>query len=298
MKLLFEEHSEQNAARTAILMSGTGSNACALLEYCRTHACAWSPQLLLTDNPRCCAKEVAEKYALALETADIYEFYRQNGSDNIRLENENQRNLRSRWSGMLYEILQHYEIELVLFAGFVPLTNLTEKLPCLNVHPGDLTCLEADGSRTLAGLHYAPVEKALCRRFSGTRSSVILAQPYTGSGKNEMDTGPVLGISEQILFDLPEGSIEELIRIQNMRQGKPAEKTDRLRQTAAGHIEKMKRHGDHVIFPQAADDFARGRFALDDAGQLLFRQDCGSWAAICSVEYRKDGRKLLERSEK
>ena len=32
MKLLFEEHSEQNAARTAILMSGTGSNAGALLE--------------------------------------------------------------------------------------------------------------------------------------------------------------------------------------------------------------------------------------------------------------------------
>ena len=186
----------------------------------------------------------------------------------------------------------------MLFAGFVPLTNLTEKLPCLNVHPGDLTCLEADGSRTFAGLQYAPVEKALCRRFSGTRSSVILAQPYTGSGKNEMDTGPVLGISEEIPFDLPEESVEELIRIQKMRQEKPVENPDHLRRIAAGHIEKMKQSGDHVIFPQVADDFARGRFALDDTGKLLFRQQDGSWTAIRSIEYRKDCRKLLERSEK
>jgi len=286
MKKLFAEHTEKDPAKTAILLSGEGSNAEAVLRYCRSGRRAFAVELLVTDDPRSRAAEIARGYGLPAELLDLRAFYAEHGEDSIRLDSPARRELRAVWSGQLYRRLARYGVELVLFAGFIPLTNLAGKLPCLNVHPGDLTAVSPDGRRIFSGLHYKPVEDALCRGEKTLRSSVILAQPYSGNGQNDMDSGPVIGLSPEIPVEIAPDTPETLSSLRAARTaGRP---DDRLRRLAASHIERMKLLGDHVIFSPAAEDFSRGRFALGDDGGLLY--DCGgSWLPVLSVEYSKDG---------
>ena len=164
------------------------------------------------------------------------------------------------------------------FAGFVPLSNIAQHLPCLNVHPGDLTVCGADGSRLYAGLHVLPVERAILCGESALRSSVILVQPYTGNGAKEMDAGPVLGISPAMPIELGSHTLEELEMCRKNRV--PGKKcTDALRQLAFEHIERLKVRGDHVVFPRVAADFASGKFSCD--GEKLFYGN----TRVLTVEY-------------
>jgi folate-dependent phosphoribosylglycinamide formyltransferase PurN len=294
MQLLFPEHNENTPARAAILMSGTGSNAEALIRYCRKNKCAFSPEVLLTDNPGCRAKELSQLYDIPLLELDIRKFYADRGEESIKLDTPRRQEIRNEWSAALYQLLVPFGIELVLLAGFIPLTGLTGMLPCLNVHPGDLTITDSSGRRLYAGLHYRPVEDAICNGCSAIRSSVILAQPYSGNGKGEMDSGPIIGVSERIPIDLAPETAQSLSEVRKKRiPGKRAD--DILRQKAVQTVEIMKVSGDHVIFPAAADDFARGRFACDENGVLFFRNGT-EFTAILSVEYTPGGKKLLERS--
>ncbi|MBQ9501930.1 MAG: hypothetical protein IJU70_07230 [Lentisphaeria bacterium] len=289
MKKLFPEHNEKTPARTAVLLSGGGSNAEALLRYCGGGDRAFAVKVLVTDDPRSRASEIARGFGLPAVLLDLRAFYAEHGENSIRLDSPVRRELRAAWSGQLRRELAGYGIELVLFAGFIPMTNLAAELPCLNVHPGDLTAVSPDGRRIFAGLHCKPVEDALCRGEKTLRSSVILAQPYSGDGRNDMDSGPVIGVSPEIPVEIAPDTPETLSALRAARTGRP---DDRLRRLAASHIEKMKRLGDHVIFSPAAEDFSRGRFALDDGGGLLY--DCGGqWVSVLSVEYSKDGAKPI-----
>ena len=295
MRLLFPEHNENTPARTAILMSGTGSNAEALIRYCRQNKCAFSPEVLVTDNPGCRAGELSRLYDIPLLELDIHKFYADRGEDSIKLDTPRRQEIREEWSNTLHQLLVPYGIELVLLAGFVPLTGLTAVLPCLNVHPGDLTISDSSGRRLYAGLHNRPVEDAICDGCTSTRSSVILAQPYSGNGKGEMDSGPVLGVSEAIPLDLAPETAQSLSEVRKKRiPGKRPD--DILRRKAVQTVEILKVRGDHVIFPAAADDFARGRFACDENGTLFFRNGT-EFKEILSVEYTPAGKKLLERSK-
>jgi len=285
MRELFRRHTELAPARTAILLSGEGSNAEAILRYCRSGKRAFSPELIVTDTPRSRAGEIAGAAELPLLLSDIRAFYASFGEESIRLDTPRRRELRRAWSDGVARELERNGIELVLFAGFVPMTSLTEKLPCLNVHPGDLTVTAPDGSRPFAGLHYKPVEDALCRGEKVLRSSVILAQPYTGSGQRDMDSGPVIGVSPEIPVEITPDTPETLSALRAARTGRA---DDRLRRLAESHIKRMKLLGDHVIFSPAAEDFARGRFALDDNGGLLYERG-GQWSSVLSVEYSADG---------
>ena len=292
MRELFRKHTELEPARTAILLSGEGSNAEAILRYCRSGERAFSPELVVTDTPRSRAKEIAEAAGLPLLLSDLRAFYASSGEESIRLDTPRRRELRRAWSDGLARELDRHGIELVLFAGFIPMTSLTEKFPCLNVHPGDLTVTAPDGSRPFAGLHYKPVEDALCGGMTYLRSSVILAQPYSGDGKSDMDSGPVIGISRRIPVEIAPDTPETLSALRAARPG--GTPSDRLRRLAESHIRRMKIWGDHVIFPRAAEDFARGRFSLDDGGGLLFSGG-GAWTPVLSVTYTEDGAEPVSR---
>lgn len=295
MQLLFQKHDENTPARSAVLLSGTGSNAEALIRHCRRNKCAFSVDVLVTDNPRSRAKELAQQYNIPLIELDIYKFYADRGEESIKLDSPRRQEIRQEWSECLYRNLEPLGIELVLLAGFVPLTGLTAMLPCLNVHPGDLTITDDSGRRPYAGLHYRPVEDAICDGRAATRSSVIVAQPYSGNGTDEMDSGPVIGVSVEIPFDLAPETAQSLAEIRKKRiPGKRPD--DILRRTAARVVEKMKVCGDHIVFAAAADDFARGKFACDEKGTLFFHGSSG-FTEVLSVEYSSSGKKLLERSE-
>ena len=191
----------------------------------------------------------------------------------------------------MYEMLAPFSPEFGILAGFVPLTNLTGKLPCLNVHPGDLTLKDDSGRRLLAGLHILPVERAILAGFPTLRSSVILAQVYTGDGSAEMDTGPVLGVSAPVAVDLRGATLDELRSINAARvRGVPV--ADKLREAAKYNVERLKEAGDHVVLPQAVEDFASGRFRADGE-RLGYLDDDGKTVSALTVEYHADGKRVF-----
>ena len=256
--------------RCAVLMSGSGSNARALLDYERTRdSCPYHVAAVVTDAPETSlAEEIARTYGVPFAGCDIRRFYAAHGENSIKLDTPRRRELREEWSGELFRTLGPFAPEFALFAGFMPLTNLASRLPCLNVHPGDLTRRDAAGRRIYAGFHVLPVEEAILNGEHFLRSSVILVQPYSGDGGREMDEGPVLGISAPLPVDTGGVSPEELRRIRDSRvRGVPCD--DLLRRLALAHIERLKLAGDHVVFPRAAADFAAGAFGCD-GGDLYY----------------------------
>lgn len=288
---IFSRKNNSEPVRIAICMSGTGSNAEVILKRNTQSECNYQVAVIFTDAPDSSrAVELGEKYHVPVESLDIRKFYAANGEDGIALNSDRRRQLRDLWSGKVWEMLEPYQCGFAIFAGFVPLTNLAEKLPCLNVHPGDLT-VTADGERIYAGLHYSPVERAICNGEKYLRSSVILVQSF--AGKNDVDAGPILGISAPVKVDRAGFSVEELTAIRNAREKGAAD--DELRIIAKNEIEKLKIHGDHVVLPQAVEFFAAGRYGCDENGSLYLRKaDGDEWSAIETVEFF-DGKAPRER---
>jgi len=270
----------------AIFMSGSGSNAEKLLDSIRDEEIApWKAALIFTDaSLKSRAAEIARNYRIPLVELDILEFYRQRGETKVSLATENGRRIREEWTQEMRKIIGPFKVDFGILAGFVPLTNITSDFPCLNVHPGDLT-VEDGGRRIYVGLHTIPVETAIMRGCSFLRSSVIIAQTYTGKG-GEMDSGPILGISTPVKIDLQGKSIEELELAYKNRsiQKPPGGYKDILVDLAKKNQENLKINGDWTVFPPAVKDFASGKFAQDEMGSLVYLTDDG-WKKIKTVEY-------------
>ena len=296
MKRLFTPHTPDAPAKAVILMSGAGTNASAVLRYVSGAKRSFIVTALATDAPDSGnAYELGKEFHIPVVALDLKKFYRDRGESSIRLDSPHRRELRQEWSDRMYELLAPYAPDLGILAGFVPLTNLTGKIPCLNVHPGDLTLKDASGRRLLAGLHILPVERAILAGFPALRSSVILAQPYTGDGSAEMDTGPVLGVSAPVEVDLLGATPDEL-RALNAKRVRGVPVADKLREVAKYNVEHLKVAGDHVVLPQAVGDFAAGRFCAEGE-RLGYLDDDGKLVPALTVEYHADGeRKFLERT--
>jgi folate-dependent phosphoribosylglycinamide formyltransferase PurN len=273
--------------RAALFLSGVGSNAELLLERQDAAPSAhFEIVLLVTDAPGTSrAAALAARFGTPLAALDIRAFYLAHGIESISLATAAGRDLRRRWTDELRRLIAPYRPDFGILAGFVPLTNLTSDFPCLNVHPADLTVVAPDGRRLLAGLHAKPMETALCLGLTRLRSSVIVAQSYTGSG-GEMDSGPILGVSAPVEAEMDGLAPDELAAIRSRRTPgrKPA---DALAQLAARNLERLKRLGDHVVLPRAVEAFAAGRYAMEGV-QLYWRPETGDFQAVETVEYGID----------
>ena len=285
--------------RAAIFLSGTGSNAEELLfrleaDRASGRGVSFEVSCLVTDAPATSrAAEIAGKYGLPLVAEDIREFYHARGQSRISIATPEGQRIREEWTDALRRSLEPYGVSFGIFAGFVPLTNLTAELPCLNVHPGDLTYLK-DGRRYLVGLHQIPVERAILDGLDYLRSSVILATPVTGSGE-DMDGGPLLGISSPMQIEC---TGEELDGFMKIAAGRPARRPvggfrDALEEYAVSCQNRLKADGDLVVFYPVVRDFADDRFYADDSGKLFFRQASGKFLPILTVQYSRDGSREL-----
>lgn len=270
-------------ARVAILMSGTGSNAEILLNYLASSSVAQAV-VIATDAPEeSRTKVLADKFNKPMLGLDIRKYYREHGENSIRLDSPQRREIRRKWSKRFRELLFAYQPDFVAMAGFMPLIDLAEYIPCLNVHPGDLT-LEENGRRIFAGLYWAPVEQALLRGMSYARSSVILVQPYHGDGKNDMDSGPVLGVSTPVSLVYKEYKPLDLQNVFHSRIAPPY--TDELRKLSKENLENLKRCGDHVVFPQVVEAFAMGKYGYDNTG--LWFHDGVQFQKVRTVEFSQN----------
>ena len=283
----------------AIFLSGSGTNAEKLLErYLRNKSTShprWEPVVLVTDRPKTSrARELGKKFSLPVIEVGIYDFYRARGLENVSLATEKAREVREEWTDLLREKLSPCKIDFGLLAGFVPLCNIVRDFPCLNVHPGDLT-YEEDNKRAFAGLHSVGVELAMLKGGGFLRSSVILVRPFTGNGGG-MDSGHILGISGKIPVDYDGHSVEELQEIFDKRTGphRHGLHHDLLFTLAEKNQSMLKEKGDWTVYPEVADDFAKGCFAEDDEGKLLYREEPGTnFRRIRTVEYTENGKNII-----
>jgi folate-dependent phosphoribosylglycinamide formyltransferase PurN len=282
--------------QAAIFLSGSGSNAEQILRRYRGElqngtTPAFDIAALVTDAPETSrARELAAEFALPLIAEDIRKFYTQNGEKRVSIATPRGQELRAQWTDRLRKQLAPLNITFGIFAGFVPLTNLTRDFPCLNVHPGDLT-YRKDGQRYLVGLHEFPIERAILEGLDYLRSSVILAGAYTGCGE-DMDNGALLGISTPVPIDITDAQLEEFRKLAAER---PAKRPvggykDALQIFASQCQDKLKEYGDWVVFPQVIWDFAANRFFIDDTtGQLYFQISAGHTLPIETIEYAANG---------
>jgi folate-dependent phosphoribosylglycinamide formyltransferase PurN len=283
--------------RAAIFLSGSGSNAERLLAGIREagDSAPLEIAVLATDAPETSrARELANAFGLPLVEHDIRAFYRDRGLNRVSIATAEGRRVRQEWTDVLRARLAPFKLDFGILAGFVPLTNITGDFPCLNVHPGDLTYLK-NGERYLVGLHTIPVERAILEGLPSLRSSVIIAQPYEGSGGN-MDSGPILGISEPVDIDLGDHPLAELAACAAARSERrpPGGYGDLLEEVAEHHLERLKTDGDWVVFPPVVWDFAKGRFAADAHGRLCY-QAGGKWQPVETVVYGPGRREIIFR---
>lgn len=289
---------DEKPARVALFLSGSGSNAERILELQKaSETPTFEVVALVTDAPeRSRAGELGEQFAVPVVANDIREFYRQRGLGRVSLRTQEGRDARAAWTDAVREQLAPCDPDFGVLAGFVPLTNLVGDFPCLNVHPGDLTYMK-DGARHLVGLHTVPVERAMLEGLDSLRSSVILAEPYTGGG-DDMDSGPLLGLSPAVPIDWRGHSREQLAECTAQRpEARPKGGFgDALEEVARHNLARLKENGDWIVLPRAVADFAEGRFGLDGGGGLRYRRDEGAWLPIETVIYERDSRELLFRS--
>ena len=289
MKLNFFLEEKTLGQNAVIFMSGSGTNAEKVLERLnKQDNKAWIPSVIVTDVPqKSRASEIAIKYSIPIIEHDIKQFYKERGEKRVSLLTEVGRKIRKEWTNELRKLLSPFQIDFGILAGFIPLTNITADFPCLNVHPGDLT-VEQNGKRLLIGLHTLPIETAVLNEIKELRSSVIIAQTYTGKG-GEMDTGSILGISTPIQIDYMGYSISELHAV---AQKRPAQRPvggykDSLENIAKHNQECLKQEGDWIVLPRVVNDFALNKFALDEKNNLYYRQK-KAWIAINTVVYGKN----------
>ncbi len=276
--------------RAAIFLSGSGSNAERILEqYSQNRPDSIEIVAIVTDRPKKSrAEEIANAYDLPMVAVDIREYYHAKGLKRISIATPEGRAVREDWTNELRRQLADCRVEFGIFAGFMPLCNLAADYPCLNVHPGDLT-YEKDGERHLVGLYTVPIERAILEGLDYLRTSVIIVEPYEGSGKN-MDAGPILGVSPEVPIDLRGHSLEELQAIADARPEKRPLKGygDILEHIAEHNQERLKEGGDWVVFPPVVFEFAAGNFG-EAEGQLFYKQQ-----AVKTVEFGRDYAKPIK----
>ena len=291
----FFKNAPDQKARTAIFVSGSGTNAEKLLDFWQNenNDCSYEPVCIITDRPgRCRAEFLSSHYNLPLISEDLVGFYKSKGLESTSLASEEGRKVREEWTAALYKQIEDFKIDFGIFAGFVPLTNITDHFPCLNVHPGDLTECDANGERILVGLHTLPIHKALVEGFDCLRSSVIVACAYEDGGSG-MDEGIVLGISEEVSFDYLGRDREYWM---NSHKSRPAQKPnggwgDEYQNFLSHNQEKLKISGDWVVFPQVVNDFAMGKFS--HKAEKLFYKSGKSWLPIKIIEYSETSKEIF-----
>ncbi|OQC20860.1 MAG: hypothetical protein BWX69_01488 [Planctomycetes bacterium ADurb.Bin069] len=268
-------------ARVAIFLSGGGSNAREILTRHRALGARSpiDPVALVTDRPNdpaCGAARIGGEFGVPVLGHDVRAFYRERGLGRVSVASPEGLRAREEWTDALRLKLAPLAIDFAVFAGFELLCNIAADFPCLNVHPGDLTRLR-DGKRWLVGLHTVPIERAILGGLGELRASVIVAAPYGGAGADDMDRGPLLGISTAVPIDRCGRTLEELAAAAARR---PAERPprgygDALEEVARRNQERLKEGGDWVVFPQVVFLVAEGRYALDAGGRVFFRREPG-----------------------
>ncbi|MCD6479915.1 formyl transferase [Candidatus Bathyarchaeota archaeon] len=241
--------------RVACFMSGSGTNTRKIIERSLEEDARYEVVLIFTDvrddrldrsgEKRCRALDIAEEYGVPYECIDILDFYRSHGRKTKR-----DLTLRPIYDEEVARRIEPYNIDVIALAGYMSIITkpLLDRYPgrIVNVHPADLSIMEG-GRRKYVGLH-------------AVRDAILAGERYLYSTthvvREKVDYGEILVRSKPVPVILPEGvTLEDLKRDKELLEKVVRENQNRL-----------KRHGDWVIYPLTLQMIAEGRIALDGEG--------------------------------
>lgn len=234
-------------------MSGSGSNVVRIIENQLGRQDAVYQVVLVfsdvEDRSKSNTHSIASTYGIPLETNDIRGFYSDQGRDSVTdLE------LRPTFDRRTRRMIEPYDIDVIALGGYMSI--VTEPLldrysgRIINVHPADLSVTEGQ-RRKYVGLH--SVRDAILAGETEISSSTHVV-------RERVDYGEILMISKSIDVVLP-----TRFTVQELRKPKNSSTLDRV---VKRNQNRLKKHGDWVIYPKTLEYIADGRFALDGAGNV------------------------------
>lgn len=266
LKPLFDPGPAGRPMRVAAFLSGSGSNVRRLIERWKSLESeeGFSPfQVVVLFSDRsdgsCAGEAIALDHAIPYASYDIRAFHRSRG---VKRSVSTPEGLAARreFDRIPSMLIEAFDVDVVALGGYMSYTTIDR---CVNVHPADLSITDSAGSRKYVGDR--AVRDAVLAGETELRASTL----WTDKG---VDTGPLLMVSDPVPVDLP-GVLPELTK-----------DAAAFEETIETLQQELKRIGDWRIFPRTVEMIARGRFALDAAGNVYmdgspvpagFREDAG-----------------------
>jgi folate-dependent phosphoribosylglycinamide formyltransferase PurN len=243
---LFDPEKKGRPMRVAGFLSGSGTNLVKLIERERIlkeqeGAAPYEVVFIFSDRSdgSCFGESIACDTGIPYVSYDIRTFHRLRGLDRTVTTPEGLEARRD-YDRVAGAMIEAFGIDVIALGGYMSYLTLDR---CINVHPADLSLLDAGGKRKFVGDR--AVLDAIVSGETVLRSSTI----WTDQG---VDTGPLLMVSDPVEIELPE-PIETLIGNQ-----------EKLLEVAETHQQRLKERGDWTIFPETLEMIAKGRFALDE----------------------------------
>ena len=243
---IFDPKAAGRPMRVAGFMSGSGTNILRLLERekllkARDGVSPFEVVFIFSDRSdgSCYGESIACDTGIPYMSYDIRTFHRLRGLKRTVSTPEGFE-ARKDFDKVAATLVKAFEVDVVALGGYMSYLTLN---CCINVHPADLSVLDAKGKRKYVGDN--AVVDAIVAGEKILRSSTI----WTDKG---VDTGPILMVSDPVKVQLPE-PLESLVTDR-----------DKLLRVAEEHQNKLKEIGDWKIFPITIEMIARGRFAFDE----------------------------------
>ncbi len=243
---IFDPKAAGRPMRVAGFMSGSGTNILRLLERekllkARDGVSPFEVVFIFSDRSdgSCYGESIACDTGIPYMSYDIRTFHRLRGLKRTVSTPEGLE-VRREFDKAAATVVKAFEADVIALGGYMSYLTLHR---CINVHPADLSILDAEGKRKYVGDN--AVVDAIVAGERLLRSSTI----WTDRG---LDTGPLLMVSDPVKVQLPE-PLESLVTDR-----------DKLLRVAEEHQNKLKEIGDWKIFPITLEMIARGRFALDE----------------------------------
>ena len=255
-------------------MSRSGTNLRKILEYQKLFertdgSSPYAVVAIFTDTYgiKCKADEIANDYGLQIIRRDLSGFFaarglkRKNlkklkdaldanpGNTQLLEEYKQQLKIRTEFDMANIRLLGPCGASVAAFAGYMAIATppLVRAFLGVNVHPADLSLVDAEGKRKYIGDH--AVIDAILAGEKELRAS-------THRIEEEVDTGRIFMVSAPLPVVLPpDWNPEDKALVQKV---------------ADEHQDRLKEIGDWVIFPRTLEDIARGRFAQDENCLLYY----------------------------
>jgi len=247
---IFDPKAAGRPMRVAGFMSGSGTNILRLLERekllkAREGVSPFEIVFIFSDRSdgSCYGESIACDTGIPYVSYDIRTFHRLRALKRTVTTPEGLE-ARREFDRVATTLVKTFEVDVIALGGYMSYLTLDR---CINVHPADLSILNAKGKPKYAGDN--AVVDAIASGEKLLRSSTI----WTDKG---VDTGPILMVSDPVRVRLPE-PLESLVSDR-----------EKLLTVAEEHQNRLKEAGDWKVFPTTIEMIARGRFAIDDEDRI------------------------------